>query len=260
MPSIYPQMPKHTADEKTALFETKTAFICEKYSSANIHGMYWQPLGRRVTEPELKKIKDNINQIALKFNYGKVKSISKSDKAFFDKEIMIWLRDNLDILPSEAGRPGVWYFFNISLFPHIVSWRWGNEKDGVYKINTERFLSRRRNYFGTLWWRAFFFKDEESADPYNLYSSLIEDDYVSLMERTSIVGYKPLMIAAAEEIVKIKKRTDLNGDTIRLIIRKAIISLRIHSSVHNLWVYSRDELKEITSEIFRQAENFILQT
>ena len=100
------------------------------------------------------------------------------NNAKIDRWLGKFLYEKMNITPTVAATLGMWQFMNLFMFPSVVYWRWGDVKD--------RFLGIRRNYFGTQWWRHYFFtkKNETSRE----YMFMTEDEIVALYERAGTRG------------------------------------------------------------------------
>ncbi len=134
-----------------------------------------------------------------------------------------------EMTPALASRQEVWNTINVGLFPHIIVYRWRKANGD---LNNERFISSNRNYFGSMWWRAFFFYDSDSADPYWILDNLNEDDFVQIMERVKLRGYPSLAKSLGKKIVEIRrisKTTSFPQVFYDVIIRQSIVDLRVQA-------------------------------
>lgn len=135
-------------------------------------------VGDIVSDTEILQIRKLIKEEAT--NYGFPTTPLKTDimKAEFDKKVGELLIQNMNITPSIAATLPMWHFFNIYLIPDIVYWRWGDSKD--------HFVSRRRNYCGTQWWRYYLFSI--SKDSMDVFAKMIDSDIADLYERPNTAG------------------------------------------------------------------------
>lgn len=133
-----------------------------------------------------------------------------------------------EMTPSLASRQEVWNTINVGLFPHIIVYRWGR-KNGNF--NNDRFISANRNYFGSMWWRTYFFYDEKSRTPYSILDNMNEDDFVQIMERAKLRGYPGLARAVGKKVVELRKNPPAGypGLVNDIIIRQTIMDLRVQA-------------------------------
>lgn len=186
----------------------------------------WLPSGERMSWNDIVEMKINIDR--------RLDSIVSSSPVTgslpdLDRQMYRVMRDYFpDMTPSLASRQEVWNMINVGLFPHIVVYRWGR-KNGNF--NNDRFISANRNYFGSMWWRTYFFYDDGSGAPYSILDNLNEDDFVQIMERVKLRGYPKLARAAGQKIVDLRKKpmAGYPGLVNDIVIRQAIMDLRVQA-------------------------------
>lgn len=135
-------------------------------------------VGDLVSDNEILQIRSLIKEEAVKYGYPTTELKSDTMKTEFDKKIGEILIQNMNITPSIAATLPMWQFLNIYLIPDIVYWRWGDSKD--------HFVSRRRNYCGTQWWRYYLFSiSKESMD---VFAKMSDSEIADLYERPNTAG------------------------------------------------------------------------
>lgn len=132
-------------------------------------------LGELVSVTELNSLRENIINLCSFYGYPIEEIKLSDDKLQLDRKLGKLLYEKMNITPSVAATLPLWHFMNLILVPDIVNWRWNGSKD--------HFLSIRRNYLGTQWWRYYFFLGHEK-----LYNNLPESILADLYERSSTRG------------------------------------------------------------------------
>lgn len=129
---------------------------------------------RRITRERLAALRNSSRQAASDFGYpgvGKGRGLTE-----FDQRLGRLLYEQMEILPAEAGHPGVWAFMSLVLMPDVAHWRYPNMGK---RAGYERLLGGDRNVFRRLWWRNYCLGPD-------LAERILEDEAVGIMERPSI--------------------------------------------------------------------------
>lgn len=135
-------------------------------------------VGDVVMDEEILDVRKQIVDEASALGFPVKLAISDAAKTKFDKTVGEILFDSMDITPSVAATLPMWHFINIYLIPDIIFWRWG--------LSSDRFISPRRNYAGTQWWRYYLFSgSEESLD---IFDKISEGEIADLYERSGTAG------------------------------------------------------------------------
>jgi hypothetical protein len=132
-------------------------------------------LGELVTVTELTSLRESIIKLCALYGYPITEIKSADNKLQLDRKLGKLLYEKMNITPSVAATLPLWHFMNLILVPDIVNWRWNGSKD--------HFISIRRNYLGTQWWRYYLFLGHE-----DLYNTLPESVLADLYERSSTRG------------------------------------------------------------------------
>lgn len=135
-------------------------------------------VGDVVDDEEMFQIRQSIKSEALKYGFPSKNRISDSVKSDFDKTVGKILFNEMNITPSVAATLPMWHFFSIYLIPDIIFWRWNVSKD--------HFISPRRNYCGTQWWRYYLFS--ENAETLEVFHKMSDGDIADLYERAGTSG------------------------------------------------------------------------
>lgn len=172
----------------------------------------------------------------------------KCSTSEFDRTLYRLVHDSfIDMTPSMASRIEVWNFFNVGMLPELVVARW--RKNNKVNVN-DRFFSHIRNYLGTIWWRTYFFYEEDATDPYRILDSLKEDDFVQITERTRLRGYPDLALELGRKIADIRESTAVSDSIKETVIRESIMDLRIQAL--GLDFNFIPNIKEVVDETFNR--------
>lgn len=167
-------------------------------------------VGDVVTDEEIYDVRKQIKDEASSLGFSTKSIISDSAKTKFDKTVGEILFNSMDITPSVAATLPMWQFINIYLIPDIICWRWGTSAD--------RFLSPRRNYAGTQWWRYYLFSStEESLD---MFDKISEGEIADLYERSGTAGLPDHISDIAIWFDELNKQND--GAQTRVLRRETI--------------------------------------
>lgn len=168
------------------------------------------------------------------------KKLSDSEKIKVDRWVGKFLYEKMNITPTIAATLGMWQFMNLFMFSSVVYWRWGDVKD--------RFLGIRRNYFGTQWWRHYFFtsKNETSRE----YMFMIEDEIVSIYERS---GTRGLPNQVDNNVLWYRKLCTKYGASQKLparLYKEVIKAYNAELGYRNYFALNQDDLFAIYEQVF----------
>ena len=135
-------------------------------------------VGDVVSDAELNELKKIIKDEAKKYGFPSSKPATDSLKTEFDKKLGEILFTKMNITPSVAATLAMWHFFSIYLIPDVIYWRWGASKD--------HFISTRRNYCGTQWWRYYLFS--ASKETLWIFKKIPDNEIADLYERSGTSG------------------------------------------------------------------------
>ena len=136
-------------------------------------------IGESVSREELFNIRSGIYDICKRYGFENARASRENFQCTnMDKEIGEFIYKTMEITPSVAATLPMWQFLNICLIPDIIKWRWGDSKD--------HFISARRNYLGTQWWRFHLFSVTKHS--IKKYMDMSDRDIADLYERTNSRG------------------------------------------------------------------------
>ena len=193
------------------------------------------------------------NRLLITVKKASYPSSFRREHASIDQDIAVALHEELNITPSIAADIGFWRFLNCVSFPHIVYWRWN--QGGL--LNKQRFLDRTRNYLGNLWWRAELLRSSDSLelDPWIALKGLLEDDFIGILERPTLRGYREIIRSFANRISQIRSRVGISGETANSLIRSMIVNLRIHAGSHHIHGLTNQERESLMDYIESLSES-----
>lgn len=124
---------------------------------------------------------------------GYPSSPDNSQRQLFDRLCASGLYDVMNIVPADAANEGVWAFLTVVVLPEITPWRFTDT------AAEERYLGKPRNTLRRLWWRAWAFGTDFAVTPEGC-TPLGEDEYVQIMERTTLGGNRNTARALREAL------------------------------------------------------------
>lgn len=199
---LYPRLPhsdaREIAEEYASLAPSK---LEERASLSHDRAIFTPTGGGRISASDLKKLKEEIAQIATDLDYPSPfpDSPSQKKRRHFDFAVAKTLHRSMKIVPGEAGKDDVWEFISCVLMPQFVRWRFpGTGSEAVTSL--ERFLGGDRNTYQRLWWRAEILG---SSGDYRLLRELNEDELVQIMERPYLASNRRLAESTAECFVQL---------------------------------------------------------
>jgi len=173
-----------------------------------------------------------------------------------DIDMGIELIETMQISPLEAANPNIWHFITCVLVPDIVAWRFPFNKESTSKSgpNIDRWMTiryRERNCFGRLWWRVYTLREEGKGNPYQLVRALNEDEFIQIMERPLLRGYRDLTLEMMRMLIKEGKN---NPDIVRAeLLRDVIKRLMRHGSLLDFHALDKNTLIGLLREVFTQS-------
>lgn len=166
--------------------------------------------------------------------------LNDPDKIKIDRWIGKFLYEKMNITPTIAATLGMWQFMNLFMFSSVVYWRWGDVKD--------RFLGIRRNYFGTQWWRHYFFteKPETSRE----YMFMTEDEIVALYERAGTRGLPNQVNNNVLWYRKLCSKYKLEHQIAARLYREVIKRYNAELGYRNYFALNQEDLFAIYEQVF----------
>ena len=185
---LYPQLGSASARKliPALLRLDPQAILTDKQFSWGSHkdAVYSATGGTRTSDPQISALVETTTKHAK--DCGFPCPPSSVQRLRFDYEAAEILRLQMHLSPSEASQSGIWNHLCCVNLPHIVRWRFPDDKE-------ERFLSGRRNMLERLWRRVFIMSDPTKPEnPLWMLKELGEDEIVQLMERPQLHGRSTL--------------------------------------------------------------------
>lgn len=225
--------------------ESEYEKLCKRHFSFEFpedHKIATMGIGVTATKEEMFELRTGIKEICKRYGYEQISlSDAKPNFTKMDKEIGSYIWENMNITPSVAASLPMWHFLNLCLIPDIIKWRWGDSKD--------HFLSSRRNYLGTQWWRYYLFNITRHT--VKKYMNMNDRDIADLYERTNSRGL-PEHIANIsmwfEELDKANVKSN-SQEIYREVLKlyNAKLAYRLYFSL------ATDERLELFSECYKEC-------
>jgi hypothetical protein len=176
---LYPRLPR--ASGQSLVLEQAGLGLLDLRAGSSLSHPHAAPSpvgGRVVSRDRLEEVRQSVQGLADDFGFPSPLSASK--QAEFDRFCGTVLYRDMGIIPGDAGSKEVWSFLTLVVLPEITPWRFGRSSE-------TRCLGGTRNTLQRLWWRAWSLGPDltfvtEHGMP------LGEDEYVQIMERTTISG------------------------------------------------------------------------
>lgn len=216
MTKSYPRLPLPKALALSSEYaRTSIDQLGKRWSPESEFSNFYSTAVDKVDPNHLTAIRGEILSIAVSNQFPS--SHPRGGYTGFDQRASVMLFEMMDIIPADAGSDEVWSFLTLILLPDIAHWRWPNTKS---LPNYERIIGRPRNAFRRLWWRCYSLGPASSA-------CLLEDEAVSIMERTTFGGNPFLAKSIAETHLSVVNnntsvpRTDLLREVMKALRRLA---------------------------------------
>ena len=213
--------------------------------------------GRPPEEKKLMALRRALTEAARKAGFP-ARIAGDREKQKFDLETARILHSRMNIIPSQADRPGVWPFICLRIVPHLVLWRWKRAKgEDVVKA---RFADGPRNALGRLWWRAHLGFLEMPEDPYFLLDmqagGLQEDRWVGILERPSIASAPGMTRILAFELLRRRNGRVLpSGKTVseEAIFRDVLTRIHRWGAFISLEALETAEMEDLVVRAFDES-------
>lgn len=158
----------------------------------------------RMLQEELRSLADDL---------GFPEPLARPSVSRFDRPATKTLHDVMQIVPADAASSAVWDFVTLVVLPDVAVWRFPDRA-------RNRIFGHQRNVFRRLWARA----ETVGVDIIDIESGLGEDEFVNIMERTSIASDRRISRALAEEIIRSPAgfggaRSELMRDAAKRVLR-----------------------------------------
>lgn len=234
---IFPRL-----DDSPALRKLMATLIAGNIDHCRQQRAQWNPGawygpsgGEQIAPQELEGMAESLTEIAIRHGYP---SSDGRDTRGSDIAMSIHLYEVMAITPVEAANGGIWNFLACIVVPDLIAWRFPVREAVSASGNPDRWIVDRRWYrhaLGRLWWRACMFRDPENDDPWHLLRQLQEDEFIQLLERPHLVGYRDAVHHLISAMLKkFKEHQDLNRGTLMRIAAKRLLRLGAVIDLHSL--------------------------
>lgn len=176
---LYPRLPRVAS--RTIVAHTTTSTLRELRDSSALTHPEAAPAatgGTPVPLSVLLKIQIEMREIADRFEFPKPLTLAGQQE--IDRLWGTYMRTTMGIIPGDAAEEGVWSFLSLVVLPELAPWRFPGRTE-------ERLLGKPRNTLRRLWWRAWTLGPDLNWAPEGC-KPFVEDEYVQIMERTSVAG------------------------------------------------------------------------
>lgn len=200
----------------------------------------WHPtVPTRVTTDALSKLRSVVLDIS--YAHGFPEQQPRGGLTQFDRELALYLNEQMNLVPAEAAVGGVWSFISLVLLPDVAAWRYPDR-------NRQRFIgsdvmigSSNRHVFGRLWARAYIFGPD-------LLPRLIEDNFEGIFGRPVFGGN--VRVARAIAATMIRVITERRVTNSQELLRDALKRLRRLAYIVSFNGLDGDELRDLLYEVF----------
>lgn len=235
---LYPRLPRSAAVEVVA--STRGHSLSELRDAGNLAHPVASPAatgGTPVPIEVLMRVQAELRKTEER--YGFPKALSQADQQAVDREWGSQLLAEMGIVPADAADEGVWSFMSLVLVPEFAPWRFPGRSE-------ERLIGKPRNAMRRLWWRAWTLGPDLRYAPEGC-SPLREDEFVQIMERTTVAGNRRTARAFQEVIWRAEKSAVELGRSD--VVRDLMPKLRASRSYLCLDALSDRQLDELLVEL-----------
>lgn len=197
--------------------------------------------GTPATEARLEEVQSAVRLCAAEAGFPD--RMKQGNEQTFDRPCATALYETMRIVPGDAATTEVWTFMTVVLVPEIAPWRYPNTPE-------ERQLGRPRNTLRRLWWRAWSLGPDLDEAPDGC-SPLGEDEFVAIMERTSLSGSQTLARAIRDGIW----RAEIAGrrEPRSKLMRQLALRVRARRSHIALDTLDPAQLEDLIDEMIDEA-------
>lgn len=149
--------------------------------------------GRRVTEEELQRLRDDVLEIAGRAGFPD--EGRRQDRVTFDLEIAQLLHQRCGLVAGEAAVRSIWAFIALVLLPDVSYWRYPRPP-GDRVLGTDI----TRHVWGRLWWRAHLLALPQRFEPYRLLDTFGEAAFDQIFARRRSIGGSRALIRTLADI------------------------------------------------------------
>jgi hypothetical protein len=219
IPVTYPRLPPVVArplfqEQKDLSVEELKRFVGTSHPKQE-----WHPtISTRVTAVELDELRSTVLDIARAFGFPERQP--RGGHSVFDRQLAVYLWQEMRLVPAEAAAGGVWSFLALVLLPDVAAWRYPERHPTRFIGRDVMIGTSNRHVFGRLWVRAYVFGPE-------LLHRLIEDNFEGIFGRPAFGGSIRVARAIGTTMVrtideqKVTNSQELLRDAMKRLLRLA---------------------------------------
>lgn len=193
---LYPRLPRSAG--RTLLAEFAALEPADLRARASLTHPEAAPAatgGTPVPLAVLFKVQQEIRSISDGFGFPAPLNLARQQD--LDRKCATRLVEVMGIVPADAAEEGVWSFLSLLVVPEFSTWRFPGRSE-------ERLIGKPRNALRRLWWRAWTLGPDLEWAPEGC-SPFQEDEYVQMMERTSLSGNRRTIRAFQDAVWRAEK-------------------------------------------------------
>ncbi len=236
---LYPRLLDRTARELHKEYSVSSlAELQDQVAYTHRSAVFAATGGRRVTESELRELRDLIVKAAE--NAGFPGEGRRRDRMAFDLEVAQLLHERSGLVAAEASVRSIWAFLALVVLPDVSYWRYPRPP-------VDRVLGTdiTRHVWGRLWWRAHLLALPQRSERYRLLDAFGESAFDQIFaRRKSLGGSRALVRALAGAFPTV----DTGGVAVRDMLRDVLKRLLRTSAVVVFEALDDDELRRQVAE------------
>lgn len=241
---LYPRLLDTTARELHKEYLGATLFdLQERHAFRHRAAVFASTGGRRVTEGELRELRDRIAKAAE--DAGFPNEGRRQDRALFDIEVARLLHERSGLVAAEASVRSIWTFLALVVLPDVSYWRYP-------KPPADRVLGTdiTRHVLGRLWWRAHLLMQPHVTDHYRLLEVFGEAAFDQIFARRKSIGGSRALVTALAEVWPTISRGRLNERDVLIDVLKRLLRI---GAVVEFEALDDDELRRQVTETATEA-------
>ena len=245
MSVLYPRLLDRAASERFAEFASveHARDLTVRAAARHPAAVFAATGGRRVTEGELRAMRDDVLALAAAAGYPDV--AASGARATFDVEAAKLLYRRMGLVPAEASVRALWAFVALVLLPDVAYWRFPDPpKDRVLATDITRHV------FGRLWWRAHLLHDPGRDEPFALLDTFGEAAFDQIFARRRALGGSRALIRG---LAAHWPAADRGGCSERDVLRETLKRLLRHGAFQDFECLEpaviRDEIAHVVGEV-----------
>lgn len=239
-PVTYPRLPSVVAK---ALLQEQRELPVEELGRGIVTShpkQEWHPtIPSRVTKEVLSELRSTVLDIS--YDHGFPEPQPRGGHTLFDRELAVYLSEQMNLVPAEAAVGGMWSFISLVLLPDVAAWRYPDRHQHRFIGSDTMIGTSNRHVFGRLWARAYVFGPD-------LMSRLIEDNFEGILGRPTFGGNIRMARAIAATMVRVTAERKVTNS--QELLRDALKRVRRLAYIVSFNGLEGDELRDLLYEVF----------